>query len=114
MPRIKRGTTANKRRKNVLKLTKGYNWGRKSKYKSAKVAVNHAMNHAFNDRRKKKGDFRQAWQIQISAASRENGISYSALMGKLKKNNILINRKMLAVIANDHPETFKAVLEKAK
>lgn len=114
MSRVKRGTIANKRRKGVLKLTKGFKWGRKNKYIPAKTALYHGWNHAFNDRHNKKGDFRKTWATQINAASRENGLNYSKLITGLKKAKISIDRKILATLANEHPEIFKAILAKAK
>ncbi|MBI2175663.1 MAG: 50S ribosomal protein L20 [Parcubacteria group bacterium] len=110
MTRVKRGTTATKRRRNVLKMTKGYRWGRKSKERSAREAILHAGVHAFHDRRKKKRNFRKLWQIKINAASRANGVSYSVLIHRLKSANITLNRKMLAELAEHHPEAFAAVL----
>ena len=77
MARVKRGKTAQKRRKSLLKHTKGFRWGRKSKYRAAKEALLHAWSHAFRDRKKKKGNFRRLWQIQINAACKKLGISYS-------------------------------------
>ena len=93
MPRVKRGTTANKRRKNVLKHTKGFMWGKKNKYRQAKEALLHAWSFQFNDRRKKKGQFRRLWQIQIGAATRLNGLPYNRFINGLKLKNILISYK---------------------
>jgi large subunit ribosomal protein L20 len=114
MPRIKRGTVHKKRIKKVLRSAKGYRWGNKSKFRQAKVAMLHSWNQAFQARRKKKGVFRASWQVQINAAARENGINYSKLIAGLKKANIALDRKILATIANDHPEIFKALTAKAK
>ncbi|PIS40272.1 MAG: 50S ribosomal protein L20, partial [Candidatus Nealsonbacteria bacterium CG08_land_8_20_14_0_20_36_22] len=77
MVRVKRGKTAHRRRKNLLKHTKGFRWGRKSKYRLAKEALLHAWKYAYRDRRTKKREFRKLWQIQINAACREQGLSYS-------------------------------------
>lgn len=74
----------------------------------------HAGAHAFNDRRKKKGNFRRLWNIKINAASRENGVSYSKLIDKLNKANIKLNRKVLAELAEHHPAIFKQVIESVK
>lgn len=112
MVRVKRGTTSLKRRKNVLKQTKGFKWGRKSKERLAKEALLHAYTHSFNDRRKKKRDFRKLWQIKIGAASKQNGVSYSKFIDRLKKANIGLDRKILAQLAEHKPETFKKILEK--
>src|SRR3989338_6068587 len=107
MPRVKRGKTANKRRKNLLKRAKGYMWGRSHKYRLAKDALLHAGKHQFNDRRKKKGNFRRLWQIQIGAATRMHGVPYNRFIDGLTKKNIEIDRKILALLAPKHPETFK-------
>ncbi|MBU1091827.1 50S ribosomal protein L20 [Patescibacteria group bacterium] len=114
MVRIKRGTVSLKRRRKVLKQTKGFKWGRKSKERAAKEALLHAYTHAFNDRRKKKGVFRRLWQIKINAAARQNDISYSKLIDLLKKGEIKIDRKILANLAEHKPEVFKEIIEKAK
>lgn len=114
MPRVKRGTTANKRRKKILKQAKGFRWGRKSKYRLAKEAVMKAQSYAYRDRKKKKGDFRMLWQTQINAGCRPLGISYSKLIAALKKNQIQLDRKVLAQLAKEKPEIFAKVVEKAK
>ncbi len=110
MTRVKRGKIALKRRHKVLGQTKGFRWQRKSKERAAKEALLHAGVHAFHDRRKKKRNFRALWNIKINAASRENGLSYSKLIFQLKKSGILLNRKMLAELAEKHPEVFKKIL----
>lgn len=114
MVRIKRGTTAHKRRKNILKHAKGFKWGRKSKYKAAKDALAHAWSYAYRDRRTKKRNFRRLWQIQINAACREQEISYSKFIAGLKKNKIELDRKILSELAKKNPEIFKKIIEKAK
>jgi len=111
MTRVKRGVMAMKKRRKVLSQAKGFRWKRKSKERAAREALLHAGVHAFQDRRKKKGNFRALWNIKINAGSRENGVSYSKLMDKLKKANIGINRKMLAELAEHHPEIFKNIVE---
>ncbi|OGF49324.1 50S ribosomal protein L20 [Candidatus Giovannonibacteria bacterium RIFCSPLOWO2_12_FULL_44_25] len=113
MPRVKRGKIALKRRHKVLGQTKGFRWQRKSKERAAKEALLHAGRHAFGDRRKKKRNFRALWNIKINAAARENGMSYSKLIYQLKKSDILLNRKMLAELAEKHPEVFKAIIKEA-
>lgn len=113
MPRVKRGKTHLKRRKNILARTKGMMWGRTSKLKLAKTAAAKAGAYAYRDRRVKKREFRALWQMRINAAAREHGISYAALMGKIKKANIALDRKVLATLAVDHPAVFAAVLKKA-
>lgn len=94
-----------------MKAAKGYKWGRKSKERSAKDALAHAGRHAFAHRRRKKGDMRRLWNVQVNAAAREHGVSYSKLMGALKKKNVALNRKMLAELAEYHPEIFAKVHE---
>ena len=114
MSRIKRGTTAHKRRKNVLRDAKGFRWGRSSKYRLAKDALRHAWEYAFRDRKTKKRVFRKAWQTTISGAAQNQGINYSSLMGALRKGNIQIDRKTLAELARNHPETFQRIVDKVK
>jgi len=113
MPRVKRGVQKNKRRKNLLQNAKGFKWGRKSKYRQAKEGLYHAWAFMFADRKKKKRNFRRLWQIQINAAARENGTTYSRLTDSLKKSNIEIDRKVLATIAQTNPEIFKQIVETA-
>lgn len=114
MTRVKRGMTSLKRRRKILKQTKGFKWGRKSKERAATEALLHAGVHSFNDRRKKKRDFRKLWQIKINAGARKEGVSYSKLIDSLKKANISLNRKMLAEIAENSPEVFNKILESVK
>jgi large subunit ribosomal protein L20 len=112
MARVKRGKTAHKRRKKTLKQTKGFRWGRKSKYKAAKEALIHAQQYAFRDRKTKKREFRKSWQTQINAASRQAGLSYSRLINQLKKNKIDLDRKILAELAKNYPQIFEKIIEK--
>lgn len=114
MTRVKRGVQKRKRKKKIIKQAKGYKWGRKSKYRAAKEALMHAWENAYRDRRRKKRDFRRLWQIRINAACRENGISYSKFINQLKKNNIIINRKILAELAQGYPDIFKKIAEEIK
>lgn len=114
MARVKRGTISNKRRKNVLKQVKGYRFGRSKKERIAKEAIFHAGTYAFKHRRAKKRDYRQLWALRINAAAREAGISYSKLIGALKKSQIGLDRKSLAALAKDHPEAFARVLKEIK
>jgi len=109
--RIKRGTTSLKRRRKILKQTKGYRYGRSTKERQAREAIFHAATHAFRDRRKKKREFRRMWQIKINAAVREQGLSYSKFIDVLKKNNIGIDRKILASLAEKNPETFERIVK---
>ncbi len=113
MVRVKRGTTAHKRRKALLKHAKGFRWGRKNKYKAAKEALLHAWTYAYRDRRTKKRDFRRLWQTQINAACRPQGVSYSRFIAALKKNKIELDRKILSQLAREKPEIFKKILEKS-
>ncbi len=114
MPRVKRGTIANKRRKKVLKSAKGFMWTRKSKFRQAKEALLHAWSFAFADRRKKKGNFRRLWQIQIGAASRMHDLPYNKFINGLKKANIELDRKVLADLAQHNPEIFTQIVQLAK
>lgn len=114
MPRTKRGKTTHKRRKNLLKQAKGFRWGRKSKYKLAKQALMKAWSYAYRDRKARKRDFRELWQIQINAGCRQNGLSYSKFINLLKKNKIELNRKILAQLAKEKPEVFKKIVEEIK
>lgn len=114
MTRIKRGTTAHKRRKNILKEAKGFRWGRKSKYRLAKDALYHAWQYAYRDRKTKKRNFRQLWQTRISAACRKEEISYSHFIKQLKEKQIDIDRKILSKLAQEHPTVFKKIIELAK
>lgn len=114
MVRVKRGKTAHKRRKHLLKETKGFRWGRKTKYRQAKEALFHARKYAYRDRRVKKREARRLWQIQIGAFCKELGISYSRFINNLKKNKIELDRKILAQLAREKPEIFKKIVEKVK
>lgn len=112
MVRVKRGKVAHKRRKRILKLAKGFRWGRKSKYRLAKDALFHAWTHAYKHRRTKKRTFRALWQTQINAFVRQKGISYSKFIHALKKNKIEIDRKILSELARKHPKIFEKIIEK--
>jgi len=114
MVRVKRGKAAHKRRKHLLKYAKGFRWGRKSKYRAAKVALMHAWEYAYRDRKSKKREFRKLWQIQINAACRQTGISYSRFIASLKKNKIELDRKILSDLAQNHPQIFEKIVEKVK
>ena len=114
MTRVKRGTMAHKRRKNIIKQAKGFKWGRKSKYKLAKDALRHAWTYAYRDRKVKKRDFRRLWQIKINAAVRQQGMTYSRFIEALKKANIELDRKILANLAEKKPTIFAKIVEKVK
>ena len=109
MTRVKKAVNALKTRKNTLRRVKGYRHGRSTKERQAQEAIFHAGAYAFAHRRDKKGDARRLWNVKISYAAKELGTSYSKLMGNLKKQNILIDRKILATLVEQNPETFKKI-----
>jgi len=111
MPRSVNSVASRKRRKKILKAAKGYFGRRKNVYTVAKNAVEKAMTYAYRDRKNNKRNFRSLWVMRINAAARINGMSYSQFMGKIKANNIDLNRKVLADLAMNNPETFKAIVE---
>lgn len=114
MPRSVNAVASRARRKKILKAAKGF-WGRKSNvWTVAKNAVEKGMQYSYRDRKAKKREFRALWIQRINAGTREYGISYSAFMGSLKKAKIDLNRKVLADLAMNHPEAFKAIVEKVK
>lgn len=114
MPRVKKAVIALKRRRNVLKRAKGYRFGRGSKERLARESIFHAGRNAFRDRRTKKRIARRLWTTKINALSKELGISYSKLIGSLKKNTIEIDRKVLAEIAEKQPKVFGKIIEAIK
>lgn len=114
MPRVKRAMSAKKKRKKIFKMAKGYMWGRKNRYTVAKDAVRHALVHAYVDRRKKKRNARRLWNLQINAATRELGLTYSRFIEGLKKQKIELDRKVLSQLAQSQPEIFKEIVEMAK
>lgn len=114
MARIKGAVTTRARRKKILKRAKGYYGAKSIRFKMAKQAVMKSGQYAFVGRKRKKRDFRRLWIARINAAARINGISYSKLIAGLKKNNININRKMLAEMAVNDANGFKALVEKIK
>lgn len=114
MPRVKKGVTAHKRHKKVLKQAKGYYGARSRVYRVAKQAVIKAGQYAYRDRRQRKRQFRALWIARINAAARINGVSYSRLIAGLKKASIEIDRKMLADLAVQEKAAFAAIAEKAK
>ena len=116
MARSKGGTRTVKRRKNILAMTKGYRFGRSTKKKQAREAIFHAGKYAFAHRRDKKNDYRRLWNVRINAGLDTMGeaLSYSKLIGALKKANIALNRKMLSALAEQSPETFARVIAKVK
>ena len=114
MARIKGAVTTRARRKNILKRAKGYFGAKSIRFKMAKQAVMKSGQYAYVGRKNKKRDFRRLWIARINAAARINGISYSKLISGLKKNNININRKMLAEMAVNDAKGFTALVEKIK
>jgi len=114
MSRVKRGNVARKRRKKILKLAKGYRGSHSKLFRIANQQVMKALRNAYRDRRKRKRDFRRLWIARINAAARLNGVSYSKLMGQMKKANIQLNRKMMAHLAIADPHAFTQVVERAK
>lgn len=107
MPRVKRGKIATKKRGKILKYTKGFRWGRKSKERAAKEALLHAWSHAFRGRKEEKRTARYGWQVKINAAAREEGMPYREFIHVLKVKGIKLDRKILADLAENEPETFK-------
>jgi len=114
MPRVKRGTIATKKRERLLKYTKGFRWGRKSKERAAKEALLHAWTHAFRGRKEKKRVYRQLWNVRVNAAARAEGTKYSALIAALKKKKVRLDRKILADLAANEPAVFKKIVEFVK
>ena len=113
MVRIKRGKVARRKKKRLFQQVKGFRWGRKNRLKLAKDALRHALVHAYEGRKRKKRDFRKLWQLQINAACRQEGVSYSKFIYGLKKNKIALDRKILSQLAQNHPEIFKKLVELA-
>jgi|TARA_B110000503_G_scaffold137842_1_gene222806 large subunit ribosomal protein L20 len=114
MPRSVNAVAKRARRKKVLKQAKGYFGRRKNVWTVAKNAVDKAMLYAYRDRKTNKRNFRALWITRINAAARLHGLSYSQFIGKVKANEIELNRKVLADLAMNHPDAFKAVVDKIK
>ena len=114
MPRSVNSVASRARRKKIFKQAKGFFGRRKNVWTVAKNAVEKAMQYAYRGRKEKKRNFRALWITRINAGAREHGMSYSQFMGALKKNNIELNRKVLADLAMNHPEAFKAVADQVK
>jgi large subunit ribosomal protein L20 len=114
MPRAKNAVASRARRRKILKMAKGYFGSRKNVYTVAKNSVEKALCFAYIGRKLKKRDFRALWIQRINAGVRQHDMSYSAFMGKLHKSGIELNRKVLADLAMNHPEAFKAVVDKVK
>ena len=114
MPRSVNHVASRHRRKKIMRLAKGYYGRRKNVWTVAKNAVEKGLLYAYRDRKVKKREFRALWIQRINAGAREYGLSYSQLMGGLKKAGIELNRKVLADLALNHPDAFKGIVEKAK
>jgi large subunit ribosomal protein L20 len=111
MPRSVNSVASRKRRKKILKQARGYFGARSKVYTVAKNAVEKALGYAYRDRKAKKRTFRRLWIARINAAARQEGLSYSVFIHKLKQNNVELNRKVLADLAMNHPTAFKAVVD---
>ena len=114
MPRVRRGYKARHRRKKTLKAAKGFRGGQSKLFKTASISVDRARMYAYRDRKARKRDFRKLWIIRINAAARENGLTYSKLMGGLHKAGIEIDRKILAEMAVNDPAVFSQVASMVK
>ncbi|MFT4770757.1 MAG: large subunit ribosomal protein L20 [Cryomorphaceae bacterium] len=114
MPRSVNSVASRARRKKVLKQTKGYFGRRKNVYTVAKNALEKGLQYQYRDRRQKKRNFRSLWIQRINAGTREYGMSYSEFMGKVKAKDIQLNRKVLADLAMNHPDAFKAIFDSVK
>lgn len=114
MPRSVNHVASRARRKRVMKLAKGYFGRRKNVWTVSKNAVEKGLQYAYRDRKAKKREFRKLWIQRINAGAREHGLSYSKFIHKLSEANVEINRKSLADLAMNHPEAFKAIVEKVK
>lgn len=114
MPRVKRGVTAHKRHKKVIKAAKGYRGRNKSCFRIAKQRVDKARQYAYRDRKNRKREFRRLWITRINAGARLHGLSYSRFMNGLAKAEIELDRKVLADLAVSQPEDFGKLVETAK
>lgn len=111
MTRVKRGITAHKRRKNILKRAKGFDNRRSTNLAAAREALLHAEKYAYRDRRNRKRDFRALWLVRVNAALRDNGTTWSKFAAALKKHNVKLNRKMLAELAIRQPTVFDKMVK---
>ncbi|MEM9886716.1 MAG: 50S ribosomal protein L20 [Bacteroidota bacterium] len=114
MPRSVNHVASRRRRKKILKAAKGYFGARSKVYTVAKNAVERGLQYAYRDRRNKKRAFRRLWIARINAAARQHGMSYSKFIYQLKENSVDLNRKVLADLAMNHPETFAAIVEEVR
>ena len=113
MSRVKRGVVATRKREKLLRLTKGFRWGRKSKERAAREALLHALPRALRGRKEKKREYRSLWQTKINAGARQHGTTYRDLIAGLKKREIALDRKILAVLAEHEPEVFAVIVARA-
>jgi large subunit ribosomal protein L20 len=114
MPRSVNAVASRRRRKKILNMAKGYYGSRSKVYTVAKNTVEKGLQYAYRDRKAKKREFRALWIQRINAGARQHGLSYSVFMGKLTASGNLLNRKVLADLAMNHPEAFKAIVETVK
>ncbi|MGQ9746322.1 MAG: 50S ribosomal protein L20 [Candidatus Caldatribacteriaceae bacterium] len=114
MTRVKTSVTSREKKKKIMKMAKGYRGARSRSYKRAKEQVMKSLAYAYRDRRNRKRDFRKLWIIRINAFVRSQGMSYSQLIGALKKAGIQLNRKVLANLAIESPETFSELIKVVK
>lgn len=114
MPRVKRGKVRARKRKALLQKTKGYNWGRKKLVKLAKPATKKAGVYAYRDRRAKKRTARRLWQIKLNAAVRKHDLNYSKFIDLLKKKKVELDRKILADLAENHPQVLAEIIKLIK
>jgi large subunit ribosomal protein L20 len=114
MPRSVNAVARRARRKKIMKQAKGFFGRRRNVWTVAKNAVEKAMQYAYRDRKQKKRNFRSLWIMRINAGARQEGLSYSQFMGMVKKSGIELNRKVLADLAMNHPEAFKAIVNKVR
>lgn len=114
MPRVKAGKTTRRRHKKLLKETRGFKHGRRKLFRVAKQAHLRAKTHEYRDRRRKKRDIRRLWIVKINAGCRAHGIKYSSFIEKLKDKKIELDRKILADLAENHPEEFAKIVAKVK
>lgn len=110
MPRVKRGKIKTKKRRKLLKLTKGFKWGRKSKKRQAKEAILHKLSHAFEGRKQKKREYRKLWNIKINAALNQKGLKYNQFINVLKNKQIKLDRKILADLAENNKDVFEKII----
>ena len=114
MPRVKRGVTTHQRHKSVLALTKGHRASKHKLIKRAKESMVKSLSYAYAHRRERKGDMRRLWIVRVNAACRLEGMTYSDLINGLKKSGVVVNRKLLADMAVQEPETFVQMITIAK